>query len=87
MGMFQGRPILISAGKSVAASIVMGAVLYFLQATWLGTPPGAGTGGAAWDLFLLILTGSIVYFFTAWAFRCPEVSSVREVLRPLLRRR
>jgi putative peptidoglycan lipid II flippase len=87
MGMFRARPILISAGKSVAASIVMGAVLYFLQATWLVTPPDAGTGRAGRDLFLLILIGSTVYFVTAWALRCPEISSVREVLRSRSRRR
>jgi len=87
MGLFDARPILISAGKCALASIVMAAILYVLQATWLRTPLDAGTGLAGRNLFLLILIGTVVYFLTAYGLRCREVSSVREILRPRRRRR
>ena len=87
MGGFEARPILISAGKSVLASTVMGAVLAVLQTIWLRTPPDAGSGLASRNLFLLILIGTLVYFLTACGLRCPEVSSVREILRARRSRR
>jgi len=72
------RSMVSSAGKSLAASAVMGLVLYDLNGRWLirvEVEPGN-----FWSLALtlagVISVGVVVYFLMAWILRCREVSSI-----------
>lgn len=80
-------PIVSSALKSLAASAVMGLVLYELHRRWLGP----GEPGLLWSRALtlagVIAAGAAVYFLTAGIFRCPEISSVLHMFKPLVKAR
>jgi peptidoglycan biosynthesis protein MviN/MurJ (putative lipid II flippase) len=77
------RSMVSSAGKSLAASAVMGLVLYDLNGRWLIR----GEPGSFWSLALtltgVIAVGVVVYFFTAWILRCREVSSILGLCKPV----
>ena len=76
------RSMVSSAGKSLAASAVMGLVLYAFSGRWLSR----GEPGSFWSLALtlmgVIAVGVVVYFFMAWILRCREVSSILGMLKP-----
>ncbi len=75
-----------SAGRSLAASVVMGLVLYGLNEKWLGQ----GEPGSLWSRALtlagVIAASVAVYFLMAWIFRCPEIRSIMGMVRPSLRK-
>ena len=77
------RAMASSAGKSLAASAVMGLVLYDLNGRWLS----AGAPAPLWSLALtltgVICIGVVVYFLMARVFRCQEISSVMGLFKPL----
>jgi putative peptidoglycan lipid II flippase len=77
------RSMVFSAGKSLAASAVMGLVLYDFSGRWLTR----GEPGSFWSLALtlagVIAAGGVVYFLTAWILRCREVSSILGLCEPL----
>jgi len=80
------KPIVSSALRSSAASAVMGLVLYGLHRRWLSS----GDFGPFWShavaLTGVIAVGAAVYFLMAGIFRCPEISSVLDILKPLFRK-
>jgi putative peptidoglycan lipid II flippase len=81
------RSMVSSAGRSLAASAVMGLVLYDLNARWLSPgEPGGGFWFRALTLGGVILAGVAVYFLMARIFRCPEISSIPGMLIPDLRK-
>lgn len=75
-----------SAGRSLAASVVMGLVLYGLNEKWLGQGEPGGLWSRALTLAGVIAASVAVYFLMAWIFRCPEVRSIVGMLRPSLRK-
>jgi putative peptidoglycan lipid II flippase len=72
-----------SAGKSLAASAVMGSVLYPLNERWLSRGEPVGLLSHALALAGVIFAGAAVYFFMAWILRCREISSIMGMLGPL----
>jgi putative peptidoglycan lipid II flippase len=76
------RSMLSSAGKSLAASAVMGLVLYDLSGRWLSSGKPAGFWSLALTLAGVITLGVVVYFFMAWILRCREVLSILRVVKP-----
>jgi len=75
------RSMLSSAGKSLAASAVMGLVLYELSGRWLSSGEPAGFWSLALTLAGVITLGVVVYFFMAWILRCREVLSILRVVK------
>ncbi len=80
------KSMIFSAGKSLAASAVMGLVLYDLNGRWLTL----GKPGNFWDLALtltgVISVGVAVYFLMARIFRCREISSILGMFKPSVRK-
>jgi len=80
------KPMVSSAARSVAASAVMGLVLYDLNGRWLST----GEPGTFWShalaLISVISVGVAVYFLMARIFRCREISSVLDMIKPVVRK-
>mgnify|MGYP001069349886 FL=1 len=70
------RSMVSSAGRSLAASAVMGIVLYYLNERWLSSGEGGGLWSLALTLTTVISVGVGVYFLSAWIFRCPEIASI-----------
>jgi len=77
------KPMVSSAARSLAASAVMGLVLYDLNGRWLCP----GEPGSAWSHALalagVITVGVAVYFVMARIFRCPEISSILSMFKPI----
>ncbi|MBN1102013.1 MAG: murein biosynthesis integral membrane protein MurJ [Deltaproteobacteria bacterium] len=85
VGFLDARPILVSAGKSLTASLAMGLVIHFLQGRWLGDLLEGELWRHAVALFGIILVGTAVYFSSARLLRCRELASVKEILGPFYR--
>ncbi|MBW1764997.1 MAG: murein biosynthesis integral membrane protein MurJ, partial [Deltaproteobacteria bacterium] len=79
-------PILMSAGKSLAASAVMCGVICFLYSFQLMSVQTADILPLAFAVCSTILIGIITYFLTAYIFRCREVEYVLDMLNALLRK-
>ena len=77
------KPMISSAARSLAASAVMGFVLYDLNGRWLSP----GVPGSFWSHALtlagVITVGVAVYFVMARIFRCPEISSILSLFKPI----
>jgi putative peptidoglycan lipid II flippase len=82
--LLEGRPILVSAGKSAVAALFMGGVIYLLQKAWI--VPGIGTAQVSMRLLGIIVAGVAIYFFLAYLLKCHELAAVPAVLRSLRRR-
>jgi putative peptidoglycan lipid II flippase len=80
------KSMVSSAGRSLAASAVMGLVLYVLHGRWLSPGEPTGLWFRALTLGGVILAGVAAYFLMARVFRCPEVSSIPGMLIPDLRK-
>jgi putative peptidoglycan lipid II flippase len=80
------KSMVSSAGRSLAASAVMGLVLYDLKVGWLSPGEPTGFWFRALTLGGVILAGVAVYFLMARIFRCPEISSIPGMLIPDLRK-
>jgi putative peptidoglycan lipid II flippase len=78
------KSMVSSAGRSLAASAVMGFVLYGLKVRWLSPGEPTGFWFRALTLGGVILAGVAVYFLMARIFRCQEISSIRGMLAPVL---
>ena len=78
------KPILSSAVKSIAASLVMGLVLYDLNRRWLSSAAPVPFGSHAATLAGVISVGVAVYFLMARIFRCREISSVLDMFKPFV---
>jgi putative peptidoglycan lipid II flippase len=86
MHVFEARSILPSLWKSILASVVMGVVIYFLYARWLAHEPTTGLWYLGTTLSGVIVIGMVVYFCLARLLGCPELASMLDMLRPILRR-
>ncbi len=79
-------PILVSMGKSICASVVMGLAIYYLYSRWLIENLTLGLGYLIINLAGLIIIGVIVYFVTARILRCAELESVLNLFKPRLKK-
>lgn len=79
-------PILISAGKSLLASVVMGVGIYYAYSHGWVPNPELGIGHLVFRLSGLVCMGVFIHFVVAWILGCPELSSMWDIFKPLLRR-
>jgi hypothetical protein len=75
-----------SACKSLAASAVMGFVLYGLHGRWWSPGEPRSLGSLALILTGIIVAGVVAYFLMARIFRCPEVSAILGMFKPIVRK-
>jgi putative peptidoglycan lipid II flippase len=80
------RSMVSSAGKSLAASAVMGLVLHALNGRWLSRAEPGNFWALVLTLTGVIVVGVVVYFVTAWIFRCREISSILGMFKPGVRK-
>jgi putative peptidoglycan lipid II flippase len=86
LGAWDLRPIIMSMGKCVAASGVMGLGIYYLSYNWWAPSPAVGLWHLALRLVVLVLGGVMIYFGVSYILRCRELGAVMDILRPILRR-
>lgn len=75
------KPILISAGKSLLASMIMGLAIYYAGAHWSPPRPASGTVALGLHLAVLIVLGLLVYLVTALMLGCSEMDSLLNRMR------
>jgi len=80
------RPVLVSTGKCIIASVIMGICIHFLYSGWLMPEPASGVGQLAANVIGIILIGVIIYFAAARILGCRELSSFLDIFKPLLKR-
>ena len=80
------KPMISSAARSIAASAVMGLVLYDLNRRWLSSGEPGNFWSHALALIGVIFVGVAVYFLMARIFRCREISSVLDMIKPVVRK-
>ena len=69
-------PILKSISKSVAATLVMGAVVFYCRSQCFDSTPLDGTFEMIANLSILLLIGISTYFLVARILGCQEISAV-----------
>ncbi|MFZ3071651.1 MAG: hypothetical protein WA162_00200 [Thermodesulfobacteriota bacterium] len=74
-----GRDIILSTVKSLAASLIMGAVIY--SAMFYGLTEGLGSKLTAIVVFILIAVGAVVYAPVCMAFNVKEFAFFKEILQ------
>jgi len=79
-------PILLSVGKSLLASIVMGAGIYYAYSHGWVPNPELGIGHLVFRLSALVFVGAFIYFAVSRILGCPELSLIWDIFKPLLRR-
>jgi putative peptidoglycan lipid II flippase len=79
-------PILLSVGKSLLATIVMGLGIGYIYYGWWMPNPELGRWCQAASLVGFVLVGALIYFVVARILGCPELSSVLGMVKPLLKR-
>jgi putative peptidoglycan lipid II flippase len=82
-GIFELKSVLHGALKSLVASFIMALAVLFLHTHWLKDAGAASFLRLAPKLAITILIGGIIYFAMAAFLRCSELSSVREIFRPV----
>ncbi|MFC1868137.1 murein biosynthesis integral membrane protein MurJ [Thermodesulfobacteriota bacterium] len=85
MGAWDPVPVIISAGKSIIATVVMGLAIWYLHPRWFSTNPLSGGWHSAINVICLILIGVIIYFGLARIFGCRELSSFINIFSGLKR--
>ena len=82
MNTLQLKPILISTGKYVLGSIVMGIGISYATHRWGVLNQEAGLSHLVLNLAGLILLGALLYFGVTWILGCRELRSMIEILKP-----
>jgi putative peptidoglycan lipid II flippase len=84
------RAILVSALKSLIASAAMGFCLHIIfiyaYATWPESQAGQGSWRLAFAVMILIFIGVGIYFAVARLLRSHELASLKDLIKPVLRR-
>jgi len=86
MGVLDLRPILISAGKCIFASLIMGLGLHYVRTQWWVSNPEAGIWGLAVHLTGLILLGVVIYVIITAILGCRELKSISGIFKPKVSR-
>ncbi len=79
-------PILVSVGKSLLASIVMGVGIYYAYYHGWVPNPELGIGHLVFRLLGLVCLGAFIYFAVSRLLGCPELSLIWDIFKPILRR-
>jgi putative peptidoglycan lipid II flippase len=82
MDILELKPILISTGKCVIGSIVMGIGIFYVTHRFGIIDPDAGLRHLAPNLAGLILLGALLYFGVTWILGCRELRSVIDIVKP-----
>ncbi len=85
-GIFEWRPVVESAVRSLIASVFMGVVIFYLNETWWNSLASASSLAAAVKLAAVTSIGAVVYFIAARVLGCSELSSMAGLLRPMSRK-
>lgn len=80
------NPILLSAGKSLLASILMAVGIHYLYALSWSANPVVGVWRLTVHLAFLVLAGLVIYFTATRFMGCRELASIRDMFKPVLRR-
>jgi putative peptidoglycan lipid II flippase len=75
------KSVVMSAGKALFASIVMGAGVYGLHSRWLTIDAETSLGLMTTCLAGLVVTGIIIYIAVAKSLGCREIGDVLSMLR------
>jgi putative peptidoglycan lipid II flippase len=85
LGRIGGRDMVRSAGKAVAAAVLMGIIIVVAtQRIW--TPGTWGIWGLLISVFGAVSGGAVIYLGLACLFRCPEVVTVMDMVKTSIRR-
>ncbi|MBW1720603.1 MAG: murein biosynthesis integral membrane protein MurJ [Deltaproteobacteria bacterium] len=85
---FFGLGVILKSGvKSLAASVLMGGVVYYLSVAWRDLDPPESLWDVALMLVVLVPVGALIYFSLAKLFRLRELQALKDILGPLLKRR
>jgi putative peptidoglycan lipid II flippase len=87
MAEWQIFPILLSAGKNLLASIVMGVGIYYVYSYGWAPNPQLGIGHLVFRLSALVCMGVFIYFAASRILGCPELSLMWNAFKQVLRRR
>jgi putative peptidoglycan lipid II flippase len=80
-GLFaHAAPIFKSISKSVAATLVMGSLVFYCRTQWFHTTVGQPLSAKILNLSALVLMGMVVYFLMARVLRCREIKAVSAML-------
>lgn len=79
------KQLLTSVLKSLLAATVMGLILFFLHASWLPVNAEDGLSKMMISLTSMIMAGIIIYFLVARILGCRELTSIRDIIRPVFR--
>jgi putative peptidoglycan lipid II flippase len=85
-GIFDWRPVVECVLRSVVASLLMGVVIFYLNEVWGNRLASASFLAAAAELAVITMIGGVVFFITARALHCSELSSIAGLFRPMLRK-
>ncbi|MEE9612632.1 MAG: polysaccharide biosynthesis C-terminal domain-containing protein, partial [Desulfatiglandales bacterium] len=75
------RPILVSAGKCILASIVMGVGIHYIYSKWWVPNPTMGVWHLAAELAVLVFIGVFIYFVVARILGCRELTSILDIFK------
>ncbi len=74
-------PVLVSVGKGVVASTVMGLGVYYLDSCLWISDPAPEVWSSVLQIIGLVLLGTVLYFSVARFLGCRELSSVSDIIK------
>ena len=77
--------VLVSVGKCVIASTVMGMGVYYMDSCLWLSKTGPGVWYSAERMIGLVLLGTVLYLLTARFLRCRELSAVLDMIKGLFK--
>jgi putative peptidoglycan lipid II flippase len=80
------RPILVSAGKCIVASIIMGVSIHYIYSKWWAPNPSMGVWHLAAELAGLVFIGVFIYFVVTRILGCGELTSILGIFKRSFRR-
>jgi putative peptidoglycan lipid II flippase len=75
--------VLVSVGKVLIASLVMGLAIYYMHSLWFHDIPGSGVWHQTVNVLCLVFIGVIIYFGAAWVMGCRELASLLKSIRSI----
>lgn len=86
LGALNLRPIMVTASKSVFASLIMGIGIYYAYSQWFVPNFSPSLWNLTAQVGGLVLIGAIIYFGLTGIMGCRELVSILDIFRPILRR-
>jgi putative peptidoglycan lipid II flippase len=86
IGAWNLRPIFVTAGRCILASMVMGLIIHYVYQGWWVPDPARGVWHLATHLAALVLIGAFSYFVVTYILGCRELASIGSIFKPVLKR-